>query len=368
MACDLATIEEYKLRNRVRDLRDVIRLQFFSFFLCLIDNTRMSGKSLAMPRKFYTPTLAVNLSVVPLSGTCRRGSGFFQDRMFLSQRLSISSWFVLTDVSLVVFTVLIATQNPRPLIHYIISLVFASLKDLGFDPTVRRVAVPLQESPGNNTQYAIQYDYHVGSHVYRTVECLSTFRAAGLISRGSRVWKVYRVGDPEDKYYALKDVWIPDDAMTEGEIQQSAFESIQNSLTDQVDFKQYFIEIEECELVVWNSEVDRTSSFMRRQLPDQFHTFLLGTLASSDSSDRGMPSRVTGSTIATPKGAPDGGPAEAEMNPRYRYSNKKHCRIIYKDVGKPLDSLTHPHKVLQEVRFCSWSPLMLYLYQGCCQG
>ncbi|PBK71531.1 hypothetical protein ARMSODRAFT_859645, partial [Armillaria solidipes] len=83
-------------------------------------------------------------------------------------------------------------SNPRPLIHYIVSLAFASLQDLGFDPTVRRVAIPIQESAKNEVQYAIQYDYHIGGQVYRTVDSLSSPRA-NLISRGGRVWKVRRV-------------------------------------------------------------------------------------------------------------------------------------------------------------------------------
>ncbi|KAK0211957.1 hypothetical protein IW262DRAFT_344149 [Armillaria fumosa] len=316
MACDLATIEEYKLRNRMRDLRDNVR--------------KISGNAAQI---LYSDPCRKFIRGTTIGDVSTRFWFFSRSHVFVTEAFN----FIL---------------NPRPLVHYIISLVFASLKDLGFDPTVRRVAVPLQESSENDTQYTIQYDYHVGGHVYRTVECLSSFRAAGLISRGSRVWKVYRVGDPEDKYYALKDVWILDDAMTEGEIQRSLFESIQNTLTDQEDFKQYFVEIEECELVAWNGEVDRTSSFMRKQLPDRFHTFLLGTLASSDSSDKGMSSRVTGFTIANPKGAPDGGP--------YRYNNKKHCRILYKDVGKPLNSLTHPGDVLRALESATRGLMWMY--------
>ncbi|KAK0199613.1 hypothetical protein DFS33DRAFT_177630 [Desarmillaria ectypa] len=326
MACDLATIEEYKLRNRARDLRDNVR------------------------------KICSNAAQILYSDPCRRfirGTtiGDASTRFWFFSRSHV---FVTEAFNFIL--------NPRPLIHYIISLVFASLQDLGFDPTVRRVAVPVQECSGNDTQYAIQYDYHVGGQVYRTVECLSSFHPAGLISRGSRVWKVYRVGDAEDKYYALKDVWIPDDAMTEGEIQRSLFETIKNSQTDKEDFKKHFIEIEECSLVACNGEVDKTNSFMGKQLPDQFHTFLLGALASSDSSDRGMPSRVTGSTIATTKGAPDGGPAEAETDQRYQYSNKKHCRIIYKEVGTPLDSLTHPGKVLRAL--ASATKGLEWMYKG----
>ncbi|KAK0433467.1 hypothetical protein EV421DRAFT_1718641 [Armillaria borealis] len=226
-------------------------------------------------------------------------------------------------------------SNPRPLIHYIVSLAFASLQNLGFDPTVRRVAIPIQESAENELQYAIQYDYHIGGQVYRTVDSLSSPRA-NIISRGGRVWKVRRVGDQEDKYYALKDVWIAHDTMTEGEIQRSLFESIQNSQTDKEDFKRYFIEIEDCKLVAWNDEVDKTSSFMRQPLPRHFQTFLLGAVASPDSSHK----QVTGPTVGVSMGVPGSGP-------RYLYTDKKHCRIVYREVGTPLDSLTRPGMVLR---------------------
>ncbi|KAG7447120.1 uncharacterized protein BT62DRAFT_1004695 [Guyanagaster necrorhizus] len=157
--------------------------------------------------------------------------------------------------------------NPWPLIHYIVSLVFASLQDLGFDPTVRRVAVPVQEPSGDNTQYAIQYDY--------------------------------------------LDVWIPYDAMTEGEIQQSLFENIQDTQTDKEDFKH----------------------------PG----------ASPDPSDE----EVTGSTIATPEGLPNGRPAKAGAGPGCLYDDKKHCRIVCKEVGTLASYYGH------------WTPPRLeWIYKG----
>ncbi|KAK0189893.1 hypothetical protein F5146DRAFT_931543, partial [Armillaria mellea] len=216
-------------------------------------------------------------------------------------------------------------SNPRPLIHYIVSLAFASLQDLGFDPT----------SAGIEVQYAIQYEYHIGGQVYRTVDSLNSPRV-NLISRGSRVWKVRRIGGPPDKYYALKDVWIAHDAMTEGEIQRSLFESIQNSQTDKEDFKRYFIEIKDGELVAWNDEVNKTSSFMRQPLPRHFQTFLLGAVASSDSSYK----QITGPTVGISMDVPGSGP-------RCLYTDKKHCRIVYKEVGTPLDSLTYPSMMLR---------------------
>ncbi|PBK71530.1 hypothetical protein ARMSODRAFT_1002646 [Armillaria solidipes] len=124
--------------------------------------------------------------------------------------------------------------------------------------------------------------------------------------------------------------------MTEGEIQRSLFESIQNSQTDKEDFKRYFIEIEDCELVAWNDEVDKTSSFMRRPLPRHFQTFLLGAVASPDSSHK----QVTGPTVGISMGVPGSGP-------RCLYTDTKHCRIVYREVGTPLDSLTRPGMVLR---------------------
>ncbi|KAK0471147.1 hypothetical protein IW261DRAFT_1344791 [Armillaria novae-zelandiae] len=58
-----------------------------------------------------------------------------------------------------------------------------------------------------------------------------------------------------------------------------------------------------------------------------------------------------GFTITIPKGAPDGGP--------YWYNNKKHCRIIHKDVGKPLDSLTHPGDVLRALESATRGAILL---------
>ncbi|SJL08615.1 uncharacterized protein ARMOST_11982 [Armillaria ostoyae] len=284
MACDLATIEEYAMRNCMRDLRDNVRK--------ILGNAAQMLHSDPC-RRFIRGTIVGNTSM--------RFWFFSRSHVFVMQAFNFIS-------------------NPRPLIHYIVSLAFASLQDLGFDPTVRRVAIPIQESAKNEVQYAI----HLSSPW------------ANLISRGGRVWKVRRVGDQEDKYYALKDVWIAHDAMTEGEIQRSLFESIQNSQTDKEDFKRYFVEIEDCELVAWNDEVDKTSSFMRQPLPRHFQTFLLGAVASPDSSHK----QVTGPTVGISMGVPGSGP-------RCLYTDKKHCRIVYREVGTPLDSLTRPGMVLR---------------------
>ncbi|KAK0201097.1 hypothetical protein DFS33DRAFT_1104419 [Desarmillaria ectypa] len=94
---------------------------------------------------------------------------------------------------------------------------FTSLQDLGFDPTIQRVAIPIQESAKTVVQYAIRYGCYIGGQVYRTMDTPSPPRAS-LISRDGWVWKVHRVGDLEDKYYALKDVWIAHDATTDGKI------------------------------------------------------------------------------------------------------------------------------------------------------
>ncbi|PBK58250.1 hypothetical protein ARMSODRAFT_900654, partial [Armillaria solidipes] len=73
------------------------------------------------------------------------------------------------------------------LIHHIVSMSFGSTEDLGYDSSITRVAIPLTGSPA---RYRIQYEYAIDGETYRTVECLSSFRASGIISRATRVWTV----------------------------------------------------------------------------------------------------------------------------------------------------------------------------------
>ena len=50
---------------------------------------------------------------------------------------------------------------------------------------------------------------------------VSSYRNIGadyLLSRATRVFKVKRVGDPEDNFYVLKDLWLKQDRKPEHKI------------------------------------------------------------------------------------------------------------------------------------------------------
>ncbi|KAK0499820.1 hypothetical protein EDD18DRAFT_1152744 [Armillaria luteobubalina] len=152
------------------------------------------------------------------------------------------------------------------LIHYVLSLSFATAEELGYDMSVTRVAYPLTT---NSSKHAIQYDYQIGSDTYRTVECLSSFRASGLLSRATRVWTVCQINDKKHRRCALKDVWVPSSAQTELEIQLEIFKSIEENHPeiDREYRKKYFMEILECEVVrTSDNHDDDMPVFVREQL------------------------------------------------------------------------------------------------------
>ncbi|KAK0200485.1 hypothetical protein DFS33DRAFT_161632 [Desarmillaria ectypa] len=109
------------------------------------------------------------------------------------------------------------------LINYVVSMSFGCTEQLGYDSTITRVAVPLKAE----ARYCIQYDYRINGETYRTVECLSSFRASGILSRATRVWSVRKLGDQTCPECALKDFCIPLDSQTESEIEKDIFQHIE---------------------------------------------------------------------------------------------------------------------------------------------
>ncbi|KAK0494825.1 hypothetical protein EDD18DRAFT_1076530, partial [Armillaria luteobubalina] len=134
------------------------------------------------------------------------------------------------------------------LIHYVLSLSFATAEELGYDMSVTCVAYPLAANP---SEHAIQYDYRIGDKTYRTVNCLSLFRASGLLSRATRVWAVCQIEEEGHPLCVHKDVWIPSNAQTEREIQQEIFDSIEKNHPEIGDGyrEKYFMKIVACEVV-----------------------------------------------------------------------------------------------------------------------
>ncbi|KAK0491261.1 hypothetical protein IW261DRAFT_77791 [Armillaria novae-zelandiae] len=223
------------------------------------------------------------------------------------------------------------------LIRYVLSLSFATTEELGYDLSVTRVAYPLA---ANSSKHIIQYNYHIGGSTYRTVDCLSSFRASGLLSRATRVWAVCQINNKKHPKYALKDVWVPSDAKTELEIQGEIFSSIEKHHPEitQEDRTKYFMEILKCEVVQTSrNRNDDMSVFVRKPLE------IIGDLVLYTPETSNVSRTMPGSTISMPTRASLANPdADNEPHPRRLYKGRKHVRVVFADVGTPLSDIQQP--------------------------
>ncbi|KAK0440753.1 hypothetical protein EV421DRAFT_2020203 [Armillaria borealis] len=239
LACDRAEIEEYKLKDTWEDENDVGNVLLTVQRLAKADdydfqnNKKILGNAAQM---MYADPCRRFMFGMTIANTTTRLWYFSRAMVLVSEPFNFIS-------------------DHRLLIHYIVSMSFGSTEDLGYDLSITRVAIPL---PGDPDPYRIQYDYVIDGETYRTVECLSSFRASGIISRATRVWTVRKLGDWKKQEYALKDFWIPLDSRTESEIQQDIFKRIEEKDPDAKKnptlYKQYFMDIKACEVVTCTDE------------------------------------------------------------------------------------------------------------------
>ncbi|KAJ3768088.1 hypothetical protein FB446DRAFT_818059 [Lentinula raphanica] len=102
----------------------------------------------------------------------------------------------------------------RRLVHFIISLAFSSLRDLGWDTTMSLSHV----DSSSRRQYKIDVD----GHQFTTMEVLSDSSADSPLGRATRIWKVK---DCAGHIRVLKDVWLETDRKEEHMILEDILES-----------------------------------------------------------------------------------------------------------------------------------------------
>ncbi|ESK85646.1 hypothetical protein Moror_9949 [Moniliophthora roreri MCA 2997] len=248
-------------------------------------------------------------------------------------------------------------KNIKDVIYFVMALGSATCNaELGFDPTVRRV----QESLGRNGKPETRYRFKVNGYEYETVEPISVYKAKFLLGRANRVFRVRRVenGVLVGPTLVLKDLWLPEGAKTELEVQQDIKDNINKvhivEGLDPADFEKYFVTIEHCEIVkvpsmteACNSD-DNSTNFLRGSvLPSAKKHFCLKF---STSDYKRPPSHVSGSQMSTPKSSVLSGhraqTREMLRLAREHYGNKAHHRILMEDAGKPLEDIRELRTIL----------------------
>uniref|UniRef100_A0A0W0G1S6 Fungal-type protein kinase domain-containing protein n=1 Tax=Moniliophthora roreri TaxID=221103 RepID=A0A0W0G1S6_MONRR len=140
-------------------------------------------------------------------------------------------------------------KNIKDVIYFVMALGSASKEQLGFDPTVRRV------KRSSSSKVKTHYQFTINGIEYETLEAISIYKAKFLLGRANHVFKVQRVVSDEliGPVFVLKDLWLPEGAKTELEIQEDMKANINKVHVveglDATDFEKHFVAIKYCEIV-----------------------------------------------------------------------------------------------------------------------
>ena len=218
---------------------------------------------------------------------------------------------------------------------------------MGFDPSVELVRDDVQ---GNF------YNIAVGDTHYKTVKVLHDLGADYLLSRAARVFKVKRVGDPEDNFYVLKDLWLEQDRKPEHEIYNEIIRDVENLYGDQVDIvrRHLFTPIDHAFVEVNGVRENTDVSMMRNKTLVSVEVTRLPTIAVSIPGPEGR-----STSFPTPSDK------EHKRNPIYhtvrdahgseRTRHRIHYRIVFKECAKPLHkarNLGEVFAVLADIMKC----------------
>ncbi|KAI3609283.1 hypothetical protein WG66_010668 [Moniliophthora roreri] len=241
-------------------------------------------------------------------------------------------------------------------IYFVMALGSASKEQLGFDPTVRRV----KRSSGSKVK--TRYRFTINGIEYETLEAINIYKAKFLLGRANRVFKVQRVVNDEliGPVFVLKDLWLPEGAKTELEIQEDMKANINKVHVveglDAADFEKHFVAIKHCEIVKVPSMTDpselvddNSTNFLRgNDLSSPRKKFVLKLITIQYPK---RPSRsLAGSQMSDSTGSlPIGHRAQTHdicMLSREHYGNKAHHRIVMEDAGCPLQDVRNLRTVV----------------------
>ncbi|KAL0567884.1 hypothetical protein V5O48_014111 [Marasmius crinis-equi] len=246
--------------------------------------------------------------------------------------------------------------NPEPFIHYLLATSFATLEELGYDPTVKRVLYKGEW----------HYDFKVvgedgKDHWYRTVRSIATHRAQRLPGRGVRVYEVIELDENsqpiERDTCVLKDYWLTTDSKSESEIQDDIITRAHKVRGgDPEDIKKHFMTILH-DWVVKIGRADRsydddTLLHLHRKNPPEdpeMHT-LKETVDETLPSPPKLPgvNRQPTGSLNMPAPPPRHDLPDEPDEP-YVFEPRVHRRLIFKEVGVTLEKLTNQRHLAQSL-------------------
>lgn len=232
---------------------------------------------------------------------------------------------------------MLSFQEHKTLIHFILSITFASASHLGFDPTITPV---WNTNAGNNRQYEITVRSRDGTtSSFLTEHLISNIGAEAVRGRGTRVWKVRKLVDgvPSGDPMVLKDCWIDHDRKREGDILDQLRSSAQND-THKAIFSKHFLTVNCHGDVYVDSQLDNTKTLLRQDtdIPEDLGWYQLKHAGPKSGAEH----------VTMP---PVGRTPVTEQIPKaedaVEYDEKTHYRIVFNEVAKGIDELTSMHMI-----------------------
>ncbi|KIM51731.1 hypothetical protein SCLCIDRAFT_142631 [Scleroderma citrinum Foug A] len=232
-------------------------------------------------------------------------------------------------------------------IRVMLSLMFATEEELGYDPTIQR-----RLDPETNR---VCFVYEVDGHYYKTQKAIFDHRSLCITGRATRVWEVIEVASFDklqplegSHTMVLKDVWLDAGLMTEGDIQREIFadlEKIADALQAGVEPKGFV-------------GMDDESKQMLRKclLAQDWHRYFLTLVCEW----QGMTSKEV-AEAAEPDSTLFGAPPTTEKPFNHRHCLKRQSRVVFKQVCVALHDVSKLGDAMTVLLSCVFALQLMFL-------
>ncbi|KAF9449014.1 hypothetical protein P691DRAFT_703938 [Macrolepiota fuliginosa MF-IS2] len=268
------------------------------------------------------------------------------------------------------------TKDIKTFIRVIMSLLYATREEIGYDPTVHRV-----EHDGRIC-YVYELKTVEGRKYFRTLDPLFNSRVLCITGRKTRVWEAVEVagiaGPALKKKHgarkvALKDVWLDESSKTEKEIQDKVFDALERVKEEDYSwapsylreyirpalhdggYKKYFMEIL-CDTLLPGTKPRHPTATPR---PDLLKPQLAEVEVSSKSILQGSTQAWVSGRSSRNHSSGVSSTTKARL-PR-DYKTKVHYRLVYGEVGHSLDSAQDLKTSFNSIQDVFVALVLLYL-------